>query len=266
MTMAVGFLCRDGVVIGADRQVTAEDKFTFPECKLTSTRWGNGHGILGYAGNHDTYRAFEKLFLSAFWGDMIVERDDVASRLQEVLKATVGKKEGFQTLFGFWVDGKYQSLVTSVDNRRVLDVQECEVIGCADSPLTRFFLGTFKDVPHGITVHQARIYAVHFISQAKKYDGQYVGGPIDVYSIDMSGQNNERCVRVLDAGQTPEWERQTNLIHYWMDVLFSKLTDKDNPVAVEQFNERLNEFRNWCVPEESQAKYKTAIVLFPSTR
>jgi hypothetical protein len=264
MTMAVGFLCRDGVVIGADRQITAQEKYTFPECKLTATRWRNGHGILGYAGNHDTYRAFEKLFMSAFSGDVVIARDDVASRLEEVLKAIIRKKEGFQTLFGFWVDGKYQSLLTSVGSDRVLDVDECEVIGHGDSPLSRFLLGTFKDVPHYVTVHQARIYAVYFISQAKKYDGQYVGGPIDVYSIDMSGQNGERCVRVLDAGRTPEWEEQTNRIRYWMDVIFSQLTNKDNPVSVEQFNERMSQFRDWCAPWESEAERDAPpIVLFP---
>jgi hypothetical protein len=113
-------------------------------------------------------------------------------------------------------------------------------------------------------VHQAQIYAVHFISQAKKYDGQYVGGGIDVYSIDMSGQRGERCVRVLDAGITPEWEEKTNLIRYWMDVLFSQLTNKDSPVSVEQFNERMVQFREWCAPEESEGnRQAAAIVLFP---
>src|ERR1700683_1136407 len=80
VTMALGFLCRDGVVIGADRQVTGED-FTFPECKLVSTKWKNGYGILGYSGSHDTFRTFRKSFFSTFWGDMTIEHDDVSSKL-----------------------------------------------------------------------------------------------------------------------------------------------------------------------------------------
>lgn len=252
MTMAVGFLCSDGVVIGADRQITQEQKFTFQERKLTRTRWKNGHGILGYAGNHDTYRAFEKVFLSTFSSKAVISRSEVSPLLQKCLAVSVNKKEGFHTLFGSWVDGEWQSLVTSVGTQRVLDVGKCEVIGCADSPLTRFLLGSFKDVPHLFTVHQASMYAVYFISQAKKYDGEYVGGGIDVFSIDKSGDGGERCVRILDAGRTPEWEEQTNSMRYWMDVLFSKLTDKDHPVAMEQFIERMNQFRAWVAPEEQK--------------
>jgi hypothetical protein len=71
-------------------------------------------------------------------------------------------------------------------------------------------LGTFKDVPHNVTVHQARIYAVYFISQVKRYDGQFVGGGIDVYSIDYSGDGEKRCVRVLDAGQTGKWKEKND--------------------------------------------------------
>lgn len=260
--MAIGFLCSDGVVIGADRQLTA-GQFTFPECKLISTKWANGHGILGYGGNNDTFREFKKHFYAKFWGNFTFAPDEVSARLQECLKASVQKGEQFQSLFGFWLDGEqYPSLVTSA-KRRVMDVDEIEVVGCADSPLTRFLIGTFKDVPHRVTVHQARIYATYFISQAKKYDGEFIGGPIDVYSIDMSGQSGERCVRVLDAGRTPEYERQTNLIRYWMDVLFSKLTNKDYPVNMEQFNERMEQFRKWCTPDANAEKMGTAIALFP---
>jgi hypothetical protein len=264
MTMAVGFLCKDGVVIGSDRQVTSQ-QFTFPECKLHATRWLNGHGIVGFAGSHDSARAFLKEFYSRFWGNRIIHKNEVHALLVKCLKgASIGKTSEFQTLFGFWLDGEYQGLVTSVGNSRVLDVDECEVIGLGDSSLTRFLIGTFKDVPQSASVHQARIYAAYFISQAKKYDGKYVGGPIDVYSIDMSGQSGERCVRVLDGGRTPEWEQQTNLMRYWMDVLFSKITDNDHPVTMDQFNERLQQFREWCAPEQENVNAKYSVFsLFP---
>lgn len=103
-----------------------------------------------------------------------------------------------------------------------------------------------------MTVHQGLIYAVYFISQAKKYDGQYVGDGIDVYSIDHSGDGGQRCVRVLDAGRTGEFEQQINLVQYWMDALFSKLTNKDAPVVMDQFMERINQFRAWAAPFEKK--------------
>lgn len=263
MTMAVGFVCKDGIVIGADRQVTGAN-YTFPECKLKSLKWKNGHGIFGYSGNRDTYHDFLNEIWARFTPDAALTHDDVKRLIKETLKATeLARKEQFFSLFGFWLDGERPDLFMS-NAQRVVSVTECEVIGYADSPLARFFLGKFFDVLHFVTVHQARIYAVYFISEVKKYDGQYVGGGIDVYSIDMSGQNGERCVRVLDAGRTTEWEQQTNLIHYWWDVLFSQLTNKDNPVLLDQFNERMGQFRAWCAPEESQPNTKLPQVLFPS--
>jgi len=245
MTMAVGFLCRDGVVIGADRQVTGAN-YTFPECKLISFSWANGHGILAYSGGRDTFMNFASELGSRVPDSLTMQKSDVKKLLKDCLTASLQKKETFLTIFGFWIEGKSPSLIMSNTERRIVDVADCEVIGYGDSPLTRSLLGRFRDVPHSITVHQARIYAVNFISQAKKYDGQYVGDGIDVYSVDHSGDTGERCVRVLDAGQTGTWETQIQLMNYWMDVLFSHTTNKDDPVSMQQFMERVKQFREWA--------------------
>lgn len=249
--MAVGFLCKDGIVIGADRQVTGQN-YTFPECKLSTVNWKNGRGIMAYSGNHDTYRDLEPEIHARFNRSVTIGREEVKPLLKDALSAVLRKKEEFYTLFGFMVEGEFQSLLQSIKTDRVVDVDECEVIGYGDSPLARFLLGTFKDVPHGVSVHQARIYAVYFISQAKKYDGQFVGGGIDVYSVDKSGQEGSLCTRILDAGQSGRYEEQTNLVRYWMDVLFSKLTDNESKVSMDQFMERIEQFRKWAVPTEPE--------------
>ena len=48
MTMAAGFNCYDGLIIAADRQITAEKHYTDQACKLSELRWANGIGIWGY--------------------------------------------------------------------------------------------------------------------------------------------------------------------------------------------------------------------------
>lgn len=243
--MAVGFACRDGLVIGADRQVTGSN-YTFPECKLDGIKWANGHAIYAYSGNRDTYNAFRQTVWTKFVApNAVLSHPEIEGILKDCLQAVLSPKEVFHTLFGYWLDGMFPILLLTVGAKRITQVNECEVIGYGDSPLARFLLGTFKDVPHFVTVHQARIYATYFISQAKKYDGQYVGGPIDVYSLDCSGDGGQRCVRILDAGQTGKWEEEANLMRYWMDVLFSHVTNKDNLVSLEQFMERLRAFRQW---------------------
>ena len=254
VTMAVGFACKDGIVIGADRQVTGRN-YTFPECKLDSIKWANGHGIYAYSGDHDTYKVSQKEVWTRFVAPSTnLSHEDVERTLKECLQASLGAKESFFTLFGYWIEGMFPTLLMSIGTKRVTIVKECEVIGYGDSPLARHLLGRFRDVPHYVTVHQARIYAVSFIAEAKKYDGQYVGGGTDVFSVDKSGDSGNRCVRILDAGQTGEWEKQIGLVNYWWDVLFSKLTDKDNRVAAEQFDERIKQFRAWAVPNEPQEK------------
>jgi hypothetical protein len=266
--MAVGFVCRDGVVIGADRQITGAN-YTFPECKLLSLSWKNGYGIFAYSGDYDTYQNFTKEIWARFTPEESFQRELIPDLIKQSLGAlALQKKETLLILFGVMLDSDpFPRLYVSTTKLRVVEVHECDVIGYGDSPLARSLLGRFKDVPHRITVHQARIYAVDFISQAKKYDGQFVGDGIDVFSIDKSGPGGATCVRVLDAGQTGDWEQRIRLIHYWTDVLFSKLTDKDNPVSVEQFNERMNQFRDWCSPQDENVGSKhTAITLFPPIR
>jgi hypothetical protein len=250
MTMGVGFLCHDGVVIGSDRQVTGRT-FTFPECKLSSLKWKNGHGIFSWAGEHDTSNDFKREIRARFTRDAVISGLDIRQILKECLQASVRKKESFQILFGFWVDGEPHSMLLCNGTDRVVDVKECEVIGYGDSPLTRSLRGAFLEIPVSISVQQARIYAVHFVSQAKKYDGQYVGDGIDVYSIDHSGDSGQRCIRVMDAGQTGAWETEINQMHYWLDILFNRATDKEMPMDawVEEFMDKLKLFRRWATGE-----------------
>ena len=253
MTMAVGFVCRDGLVIGADRQVTGTN-YTFPERKLRSAKWQNGHAISAYSGNHDTFLDFFSELGVSLPDDATLTHKDIARLLKECASKVLAKKEQFFTLFGYWLDGERPQLLMTTPSR-VLNITQCEVIGYADSPLARSLLGRFKAVPGLVSVNQARFYAVRFISEAKQYDGQYVGDGIDVFSIDQSGDNEERCVRVLDAGQTVLWEEQLRVITYWMDILFRQLTETEYDFSINEFSNKLPEFRKWVESKALVRRY-----------
>lgn len=252
--MAIGFCCRDGVVIGADRQITGVN-YTFPECKLITLNWKNGSGIVAYSGDRDTSIVFAKEIGQRLRDDPMLDDEQIAALLKECIAVSTDKKETFLALFGYWLDGGFPSLIMSNVRRKIVPVPECDVIGYADSPLARSLLGRFSSLPHHVSVHQARIYALSFISQAKKYDGQYVGDSIDIYSIDertnpgvpisLLSRAGKKYIRVLDAGQTAEWENEINSMNYWMDVLFSQVTDDEGTVWIAQFMERLKSFREW---------------------
>jgi len=138
--MCIGFLCRDGVVIGADRQVTGQH-YTFPECKIIYLHWKNGTGILGYSGNRDTYLNFCGEIGARLATDAVLDEAALKKLLRDCMDASLQKKEEFYTLFGFCLDGESPAMVMTTAAKRVVDVADCEVIGYGDSPLSRSLLG-----------------------------------------------------------------------------------------------------------------------------
>lgn len=243
MTMAVGLLCRDGLVIGADRQITGSG-YTFPECKLASVAWKNGHGIFAYSGGHDVYKDFLRAIGERFNRDLEFDDSQVRKLVKDSFASlNLGRKEQFFALFGFMLEDHGPRMLLCTP-QRIVDANRCEVIGVADSPLSRSLLGRLRNVPQMISVRQADIYVVDFISQAKRYDGEFVGDGTDVYSIGI--ENDRTVIRVLDAGQSGSWEEKIGLAHYWQDVFFGELSDADGPMQnTELFMQRMQEFREW---------------------
>jgi hypothetical protein len=250
MTIAAGFLCSDGVVVAADRQITSPT-YTFPECKLSSFYWGNGRGILAYAGNRDAHVEFDKQLWVRFPCNADIDAQDMPRILEEALKAAIQKKESFAAFFGFWIDQRpLPSLLMisaqGIGNVRVTDVQEFEVIGCADSPLSRFLLGNLQaSGGRSMTVHQAMIYAVRIIGASEVYDGQFVGGGIDAMSVSHRPDIGKLGVGVLDHGRSKEWQEEIRLMDYWSEVLFRELTDSKKELDMGQFMEEVKRFRAW---------------------
>jgi len=222
MTMAVGFVCEDGIVIGADRQVTGAT-YTFPECKLRGIKWKNGRGIWSYSGALDTAKEFQRELESRLMLDRVATISEVRLFLKESLNVCLKKKEGFQTLFGLWIDEEWPALLLS-NRADVVDAGRCEIIGWGDSALARFLRGLFLMSPGRPTLQQATSSAIYFISQAQKYDGQYVGGGTDVWSIDSNHQT-----RIMDIAWTGPWEKELDVMEFKTVALFGLLTHREIP-------------------------------------
>jgi hypothetical protein len=184
----------------------------------------------------------------------------VKELLKDCLKASIEKKETFLTIMGHWIEGRQPSLIMSNSTQRIVDVPDCEVIGYGDSPLARSLLGRFRGLPHPVSVHQARIYAVDFISQAKKYDGQYVGDDTDVYLIDNKTEPSQmcppalsttycsgsRCIRIIDGGETRRWESQITQMRLQLDLWFNSLIDDEGGASLNYFDGISKLFRLWA--------------------
>lgn len=244
MTMAVGFVCEDGAVIAADRQLTGQT-YTYPECKLHGHRWVKGRAIWAYAGNADTAKKLSaELDKEDCFGQFATPTDwaDVKERLRTALKRCVKSKEEFLTLFSAWIDDDKIPSLFLTQGTEPIGVQECEVIGTADSPLTRYLRGLFLSFPSYPTVQQAINWAIYFILQAKTYDGQFVGGGTDVWYLDFNRQT-----RVLDPAWTGPWENELKMMEFKTVALFGLLTHPNIsaeriPKELEAFNSYVNEF------------------------
>jgi hypothetical protein len=245
MTIAVGFVCEDGVVIAADRQITGLNNFTYPECKINGLKWVKGRAIWAYSGETDTAKRLHvELWKDDCFGQFseISEWSEVDKRLQVALKRCLAKKEVFQTLFAVWIEGARLPYLFMTQGTKVIGVEKCEVIGSADSPLTRFLRGAFLSFPPYPTIQQAINWAIYFVLKSKTYDGQFVGGGTDVWCIDFNRQT-----RVMDPEWTGPWEKELQMMEFKTIALFGLLTQKAIPgeripAELQAFNELAGEF------------------------
>lgn len=223
MTMAAGFNCYDGLIIAADRQITAEKHYTDQACKLSELRWANGIGIWGYSGSPETARHLGKELMQRFPEASATAIGEAQSRFDSALSAlTIPKKEVFTVLFGFTAEGNEKQLFRSYDNK-LFPVHDCEVIGSGDSPFSRCLRGmALRFGGSKMNVWQAAVLAIYFVQQGKNYDGQWVGGPTDVHIIDKN-----RRLRKMDATKVRMWESYLDKIDQQFSTMLSTLTHVD---------------------------------------
>lgn len=222
MTMAAGFVCRDGLVLAADRQFTSLTVgHTYQECKLSELRWNNGLAIWGYSGSPDVARRVNEELGKRFNQGTTVIRADIEHTLTSALKdASIGKKEFFGILFGAWTEAE-EPILFSSSAATVSPVPRCEVIGSGDSPLARYLRGLCLRM-EPLSVWQASVLGMYFILQGKTYDGQFIGGPTDVFVIDKNRKRHE-----IGVASSRVWETALEMIDQQIATLFSVFTDAE---------------------------------------
>ena len=240
MTAVVGFVCVDGIVMGADRQVTAPH-YTFRERKIFTLNWSSGAGLWSYAGDRDKAVLLKSDIESRIASDTVCDRATIELEWHGSLKCCLKKKkEEFQSLFGCWTE---EGPVLWLSNgHELITVPDCEIIGTGDSALSRYLRGTYIEVPGTVNLQQARIYAAHFIKCLEKYDGKYVGGGADV------GELSSRGTLIFDAAQTEEWAKQVQELEYRWGLCFRVLANRAFDFDVEMHDALVGavaRFKNW---------------------
>jgi len=165
MTIALGFICPDGVVLATDRRISGGGTLTFGETKTTQTRWKNGCAVISYAGHRDSWLSFCTALSRCLGPNTEADESAFHSVLTQLLRALPKTKEGIALLCGYWMSEGPR--LVKVDSSGVVPIQSSEVIGWGNSPLARYLLQRYENSPFR-SVAQARIYGVNFISQASR--------------------------------------------------------------------------------------------------
>jgi hypothetical protein len=229
MTIALGFICQDGIVLAADTQLTASGSHKGYACKLfRHTNFNTLSAAVTYAG----YPSFVDSFNNRFRDEMhgaerqwpvtgSLVRDLVSAILHTFPDADCDKTE---LLCGVSFPNNEQKLYKT-NGKLVSEVEEYAYIGIGDSSAVRHIFPLItKD---GIrSTQQAALVGTYLIRVAKMYiDG--CGGDSDLWILRPSGAL-EYC-----SNQVPSVEQHQAMTEHFFSAVVSGLMLGMNEVEFE---------------------------------
>lgn len=200
MTIGIGFLARNGIVLCSDRQHTSASGFKFAKRKFfASAHISGATAILSYAGQREDAQVLFDKICDRFIDDRPIrktgDRRDphhaILENLQKIFRSAHSKN--LETLIGIRKDW-FPRLFRTSGNRVIMGTTEC--IGCGDSSVIRYL----SDLILGPTsTHvEAAILGSYLISAANRYVDGCSGGP-DVIFLPDSNYGKTHFDREYDA-------------------------------------------------------------------
>ena len=138
MTIGVGLVCSDGIVICADRQMTGEGGYKFEGSKISTSQKNDYSLVYTYAGDPDAgqmmFEKSEEALRQEIWHGS--EFDDMGSAAQRTIEKVFRDKhaKNLQTLFAISAHGQ-QFLIKTNETKVVRGKAYC--IGYGDSSVLR---------------------------------------------------------------------------------------------------------------------------------
>lgn len=187
VTIGVGFLCSDGIVLCADRQLTNTGGFKYEENKIFLHGDNAGDVIFSYAGDPDAAKMI--------WQDIkpIVRETpksptpligtETLNTLKKIFRA---QPKDLHTLIGIRFRGGSRYLFRTTGKRVVRSV--ADYIGAGDSSALRY-ISTFL-LPHNPTVREAEVLGSYIVSVANRHIDGCSGGP-DTRSLFQNGMMSD---------------------------------------------------------------------------
>ena len=187
MTIGIGFLCNDGVVLCSDRQITGPSGFKYEEGKIFSSQARDHQLIFSYAGVPDAAKVVFQGVTNSI--PAIVSESNILSYI-ETSKAILAKaygckqSKGLQSFIGLRVKG-FPPFLLKTYNDTIVEAFAGESIGVGDSSALRY-LSQFLIPNDALSVADAQVLASYLVFVANRYIDGCSGGP-DHRTINMDG-------------------------------------------------------------------------------
>lgn len=219
MTIVVGFRCSDGIVLGADRQITATGAFKYHEPKYRIENFDTFTAVFAYAGLPGMAQEIHDKISAGLVG-IGPDRAGVESvrQVTENVLSEMGRLYTdlqVQMLIGVtsWQGG---TDLLKFDGKAVHVARDFEYLGFGDSSLIRFLADSLY-TKH-LTVSTGMDLAIYLVKKAEDYiDG--CGGPIDVISLEPVDRSCKRLAQHYIQDRLRKMEGQEKLL---LDLLIRK--------------------------------------------
>lgn len=188
VSVGVGFLCQDGIVICADTQITWPENHKYYECKIYPYGGTHWTAATTFAGNPELMKSFDGKFRESM---ELMPAPYTASRIQDNIETILSfldilKDDPMQLslLFGIVIPNKEFRLLKA-EGRIVRPVPRFDYVGVGDSSLLRYLAPLLTQTGQ-YTSKQALNIATYLVLQAKRYvDG--CGGSTDGRVLQPNG-------------------------------------------------------------------------------
>ena len=193
MTIGVGFVCEDGVVLCSDNQITYPTNHKYYECKIYPHSIPGGRIAFTFAGNPNVMKMFDGKFKAAI---QMAPTPHTASQIQDAVETVLGlmdivdsDPDGLHMLCAIALQTPEVRLLKT-ERKAVTEVPKFDYVGVGDSSLLRY-LAPLMAQPDSYTCDQAIGLGVCLVLQAKRYiDG--CGGDTDVAILRGNQKDNLR--------------------------------------------------------------------------
>ena len=224
MTIGVGFLCEDGIVLCADNQITWPQSHKYYECKIYEHRTNEWSMLNTFSGDPDLVKSFNGKFRDAM---SKIKPPYTAAKIQDVIETVLAFLDVLDNsptdlwmLCAIAIPGSEMRLVRTT-GKVVSQVDDYSYIGGGDSSLLRFLTQLILNVQFHkpYRANQETMLGIYLVLKAKAFI-EGCGGDTDVYILRPNGHLE------IDTGNFYNIEQKMLRIESKMKVVASCFFDK----------------------------------------